>query len=149
MRSIYGLSKSRLYRIYHHMLDRCYRENDPKYPNYGKRGINVCEEWKKDFLNFYNWAIQNGYEENLSIERIDVNGNYEPSNCTWITMSEQAKNRTNQNIIEYNGERHYLTEWAKILGIRQDTLWRRIYKMGWSVEKAFCTAPQIRVKDRR
>lgn len=149
MNSINGLSKSRIYRTYHHMIDRCCNESDAKFNNYGGRGIKVCEEWRTDFLKFYNWAIQNGYEETLTIERINVNGNYEPDNCTWIPANEQARNRTNQNIVEYNGEKHYLTEWAKMLNIRQDTLWRRIYKMGWSVEKAFSTKPQLQIKNRK
>lgn len=144
-----GISRTRIYRIYHHMKDRCYRENDKKYKNYGGRGITICPQWlgENGFMNFYNWAMANGYEENLTIERKDVNGNYCPENCCWIPFKKQMANRTNQNIIKYKGETHYLTEWSEILGIRQDTLWRRIYKSGWGVEKAFETPPKEQKAD--
>ena len=76
------------------MKSRCTNKNDPDYKKwYGSRGIKVCDEWQNDFLKFYNWAINNGYKDNLSIDRINVNGNYEPSNCKWATDIEQANNR--------------------------------------------------------
>lgn len=137
----HGLSKTRIYRTYAHMKDRCFNKNDKAYKHYGGRGITICPEWlgENGFINFYNWAIENEYNDNLTIERKDVNGNYCPENCCWISFKKQMANRTNQNIIEYNGETHYLTEWANILGKNQDTLWRRIFQSGWSVDKAFKT----------
>ena len=75
------------------MIRRCYNKNDRGYPNYGGRGITVCDEWSNDFLSFYNWAISNGYADNLTIDRIDANGNYEPSNCRWATKKEQSINK--------------------------------------------------------
>ena len=82
----------KLYRCWEDMKRRCYRTLNPNYKYYGGRGIKVCEEWLKDFMSFYNWAIQNGYNSDLSIDRIDVNGNYEPKNCRWATKSEQQRN---------------------------------------------------------
>lgn len=84
-------TKSSLYKIYLHMKGRCYCKTDKKYKNYGKRGIKICKEWLEDYNVFLNWSIKNGYKEGLSIERIDVNGDYKPDNCKFISISEQTK----------------------------------------------------------
>ena len=83
---------------------RCYNTNSSSYKNYGARGIKVCDEWLNDFMNFYNWAIDNGYKDGLTLDRIDVNGNYEPSNCRWITSSEQRYNTRRNRLIQYNNK---------------------------------------------
>lgn len=137
-RTKHNLSKSRIYRIYQHIKHRCYLVGDVDYKNYGARGIKICEEWKNDFKAFYDWAMLNGYADNLTIDRIDVNGNYEPSNCRWVTKEIQNKN-TRRNInITYNGKTHNVREWSKIIGISAFTLYDRLNR-GWSVEKTLAT----------
>ena len=89
----HGMTGTRLYGCYKGMMSRCYRKKDIHYRAYGGRGIVVCDEWKNNAKAFIDWAITHGYSDDLTIERIDVNGNYEPSNCTWIPMSEQYKNK--------------------------------------------------------
>jgi hypothetical protein len=111
-----GNFKVRLYRIWCQMRSRCYHAYNNAYPLYGQRGIRVCDEWKKDYEKFESWAINNGYSDNLSIDRIDVNGNYEPSNCRWATMKEQCNNRRNTlriNAIQITafGETKTMPEW--------------------------------------
>ena len=91
----HGKGKTRLYRIYHNMKSRCYNKNRERYKNYGGRGISVCDEWLADFKAFYDWSMANGYSDELQIDRIDVNGNYEPSNCRWVTVTDQANNKRN------------------------------------------------------
>ena len=140
---------TRLYSIWSGMKRRCNNATDREYKNYGGRGIKVCEEWNDSSYNFYNWAINNGYRDDLTIDRIDVNGNYEPNNCRWTTWKEQENNRRNNDIIEYNGETHSLQEWTRILpiNISQSVLWGRIHKYKWTIEKAFST-PIDRRKNR-
>lgn len=90
----HGLSEHRLYNIWCNMKERCFNPNNPDYIKwYGSRGITICDEWKNSFQSFYDWAINNGYSDELSIDRKDVNGNYEPGNCRWATAKEQVKNQ--------------------------------------------------------
>jgi len=96
---IEGLAKSRLYRIYRNMISRCYREKDCAYKYYGGKGIKVCEDWLGDegFSKFYVWAINTGYQDNLTIDRIDSNDDYKPSNCRWFTIKQQKENTFDSN----------------------------------------------------
>ena len=108
----YPKSAKRLYTIYKDMKKRCFNQNEINYKNYGGRGITICEEWLKDFMNFYNWAIVNGYKDNLTIDRIDDNGNYKPSNCRWVTMKVQSNNTRRNNYFTINGQTKTIAEWA-------------------------------------
>ncbi len=125
----HGKTHTRLYSIFNKMKDRCCNQNNPAYKNYGARGIKICNEWldkENGFVNFYNWAINNGYKENLTIDRVDNNGNYEPNNCRWVTYQKQNNNKRNNHLITYNNITHNLTEWSKIIGINTSTIYGRI-----------------------
>ena len=114
---VHGQSGTRLHHIWKSINMRCNNPNEPSYRHYGERGITVCEEWKNNFSTFYNWAIQNGYSVTLTIDRIDVNGNYEPSNCRWATIAEQSINKTNTVYIELNGISKPMKEWCNIYNV--------------------------------
>lgn len=136
----HGKVTNKLYYIYNGMKSRCYNHNNKAYKYYGERGINICDEWldkKNGFISFYNWAIQNGYKENLSIDRIDVNGNYEPDNCRWATNIMQANNKRTNVKISFNNETHTLREWSKILNIPYGTLQDRIHIQHISLYEIF------------
>lgn len=130
----HGETKTRLHKIWSSMHERCEREKHLHYSDYGGRGISVCEEWK-DYIPFAKWARNNGYSDNLTLDRIDVNGNYEPSNCRWVTMKEQHNNKRNNRILLYHGETYTLTQLAEKVGINKTTLKERI-NLGWSIEDA-------------
>jgi hypothetical protein len=132
----HGQRHSRLYRIWDGLRRRC---NDPKaasYKSYGGRGIKVCPEWDNDFQSFYEWAMANGYEEDLTIDRINNDGNYEPNNCRWVTPKEQAKNKRNTPYVTYNGMIKTQREWDNYFGLRPGTINKRITIKGMSAEKA-------------
>ena len=135
-KKIHGYSHTRLYEIYKLMIRRCYNKNMKGFKNYGGRGIKVCEEWKKDFLSFRCWALDNGYKEDLTIDRIDNDGDYCPENCRWATKKEQANNKRNNKILFYKGKKQSLSKWAKELNINYNKLRSRL-QYGWSVERAF------------
>lgn len=122
----HGKRGTRLYNIWSLMKNRCSCEKNPCYHNYGGRGISVCNEWQNDFEAFYDWAISNGYADDLTIDRIDNDGNYEPANCRWITNKQQSCNRRTNRFIAIDGETKTVTEWANILKCSRHTLMRRI-----------------------
>lgn len=130
----HGLSKTRIYQIWADIKDRCYNNKNASYKHYGGRNIVVCDEWRRNFMAFYNWAIKNGYQENLTIDRINVNGNYEPQNCRWATYKEQANNkRTTRKIIIYDKIKTAY-EFEKEYGIKAHVLVDR-YDKGYRNEK--------------
>lgn len=135
-RRTHGKSKSRLYRIWNNMKQRCFNPNSAEYHLYGLRGVSVCKEWLDSFEHFHEWAVANGYQDDLSIDRIDNNGPYAPWNCRWATAREQANNTRKTRFITYNGETRSMAEWSRTLGIKQSTLNMRINKYRWSVEEA-------------
>lgn len=130
-----------LYKSYKNMVTRCFNKSCKAYEDYGGRGITVCEEWlgTSGSKNFITWAISSGYNELLTIDRIDVNGNYEPSNCKWATRKEQNNNKRNNHLITYNNETYNLSQWAERLNIKRATLANRLIKRKWSIEKALTT----------
>ena len=132
-------SEKPLATIYRDILYRCYKKERNSYKNYGGRGIIVCNEWLNDFKKFYNWSISNGYEKGLSIDRINVNGNYEPSNCRWVTRKVQANNTRSNRLVTYNQETKTVSEWADFFGIPYYVLTDRINKLKWDFEKSITT----------
>lgn len=137
MRKIkHGKYGTRLFNIYNNIKYRCYNRNHHKYKIYGARGITMCDEWLHDFMTFYDWAVNNGYNESLTIDRIDVNGNYEPNNCRWVDMKTQQRNRRNNSLVTYRGETKTLSEWCELLGLNYKTVQSRL-RYGWSIVRAF------------
>lgn len=134
-RYIHGCTKTRLFKIWSSMQERCYRPKHKHFKDYGGRGITVCDEWKANFLAFKEWAETNGYTDKLTLDRKDVEGNYTPENCRWATMKEQQNNRRNNHYVELNGISHTITEWSEILGIKKTTIKERL-KCGWTDEEA-------------
>ena len=126
----HGMTKTRIHRVWCSMRERCSNVHNKSYKNYGGRGISVCQEWQDDFMNFYNWAIANGYDENAkygecTLDRIDVNDNYYPENCRWVDIKTQNRNYSKNHLITYNGETLCLTDMAIKYGIKPATvLWR-------------------------
>jgi hypothetical protein len=125
------------YGIWCGLKSRCYNPNANGYDNYGDRGIVMCADWVNDFLQFYKDMGQRP-SKNHSIERKDVNGNYEPGNCVWATSMEQGKNRRNNRPLTFNGETLILSEWARRVGFSTARIVMRL-KRGWSVEKTLTT----------
>ena len=134
----HGKTNTRTYGIWTAMKKRCESSYDSSYESYGGRGIKVCEEWH-EFESFYNWAITNGYADNLSIDRKDTNGNYEPSNCRWASDKVQANNKTNNHMLTHKGKTQTMSMWCDDLGIPRRRLENRI-RRGWSTQRALTTA---------
>lgn len=130
-----GAEHKRLHQTWRDMINRCTNTNNRRFYAYGERGIQVCEEWLNSFLAFKEWAIATGYTDELTLDRIDVNRNYEPSNCRWATLKEQNNNRTNNRIVKYKGESMTLHQLADRTGLNYKTLWCRV-QYGWSIEDA-------------
>lgn len=123
----HGKSRTKLYSVWNNMKRRCYNIKNNQFKNYGARGIKVCDEWKNDFQAFCDWAIKNGYDENAergkcTIDRIDVNGNYEANNCRFVDNKTQSLNKRTNRIISYNGETKTMSEWAKEFGVSHSTI---------------------------
>jgi hypothetical protein len=133
-----GGKRSRLYNIWINIKQRCENPNIPNFTLYGGRKIIMCEEWH-DFGSFQKWSFSNGYTDRLTIDRIDGNGNYEPTNCRWVNQKVQQNNRRNNRIINFEGKAYTLARLAEKSNLLPDTLRRRIDKYGWSLDDAVKT----------
>lgn len=144
----HGVSRTALAAVRNAMIQRCCNSNSKDYPNYGGRGITVCAEWKSNPISFYDWAFSHGYKKGLCIERINNDGNYEPSNCKWATKEEQNNNQRSNRFLTYNGETKNLTQWAKEKKVSRYCLDDRL-KRGWTIEETLTTPVNTRLKPRR
>ena len=134
-----------LFNIWSNMKSRCTNPKSTYYLRYGGRGITVCEEWMNDFETFCEWAIENGYQEHLTLDRIDNDGNYEPSNCRWTTPKEQSRNRSSNHTITLDGETKTMIEWCETFNINYHTAQSRL-NSGWDYEKTFKTPVKVKKK---
>ena len=138
----HGKYKNPIYFVYNRIKGRCYNPKSKAYKDYGARGIKMCDEWRNDFMAFYNWAIANGFSDKktkngrmyYSIDRIDVNGDYEPSNCRWADDYIQNNNKRNNVRFEYNGTVYSIKELCKISGLNENTLYYRLNH--WDIKDA-------------
>ena len=131
--------KKRISKILRGMRYRCKNSNYHGYEWYGGKGVKVCDEWDKNTQAFIDWSMNNGYDESKTIDRIDYDGNYEPSNCRWVDYQTQQNNRSNNVYLIYNGEKKTFREWAETLDIDYETIKNRYYK-GWD-NKEILTTP--------
>ena len=138
----HGESDTRLYQVWSAIKSRCYNVNSKHYEDYGGRGIRMCDAWRDGYDAFREWALSSGYQElpfsQCTIDRIDNDGNYEPSNCRWVDGVAQANNRRSNRNFTYNGETHNIKEWSELYSIPYKTLHNRI-RSGWSIDRALTT----------
>lgn len=127
----HGKRDTRLYHIYSNMKQRCYNNHSKDYKHYGARGIKVCDEWLNDFLSFYTWSMSSGYDDTVTIDRVDVNGNYEPDNCRWVDIETQSINKRNNIQITYKGKTQTLKTWCVDLGLPYKTIYCRYKYLNW------------------
>lgn len=128
------LSNTRLFEIHRAMKRRCYDKEVKNYNNYGARGITVCDEWLNSLESFAKWSYDNGYNDTLTIDRIDNNGNYEPSNCRWVDQQTQQNNKRNNIFLEYNGEKKTIAQWSRELNISYGKLYNRAIINNMTIE---------------
>lgn len=133
--TVHGDSHKRLHNIWSGMRSRCYNQNEYHYRWYGERGIKMCDEWVDNYVAFKEWAVNNGYSDTLTIDRINVDGDYCPDNCRWVTMKAQCNNRTDNHRVSVFGGLYTLSQLEEKTGIKQETIRRRL-KRGWSAEEA-------------
>lgn len=144
LRRTHGMTNNRIYYEWCNMKSRCNNHKNTMYKNYGGRGIRVCEEWVDSFEAFMHWAMSNGYNDAMTIERIDVDGDYTPKNCKWISAREQYLNRTDSHLLTAFGKTQTIKEWSEESGIKYDTIERRINQYGWSAEDAVTRKPNTK-----
>lgn len=135
------MSHTRPHRIWMNMRQRCSNKNRHDFKYYGGKGIRVCKEWQT-FKGFWG-DMKDGYEDNLTIDRVDTNGNYEPGNCRWSTQREQMNNFSKNRIVEFNNQKKTMSEWAASLGMKYYNMRDRIDRYGWSIERALTTPKKV------
>lgn len=131
----HGYAHTRIDHIYKTMIARCYYPNSISYPRYGAKGITVCDEWRADKKTFFEWALFNGYAEDLTLDRIDPSKGYSPANCRWVDYITQNNHRKTNRFIEIDGVEHSIADWARISGLKQGTIQYRI-SHGWNSKDA-------------
>lgn len=134
----HGLYGTRIYEIWRGMKKRCYLKSHTHYSNYGGRGIKVCDEWKQSVKSFNDWAVTHGYRDDLTIDRIDNDGDYCPDNCRWVTYKEQMRNTKRNHFLTVKGVTKTIKDWAETVGINEQTLCERA-KRGWTDEQIVLT----------
>lgn len=134
-RKPHGKVHSRLYNIWRGIKQRCSNPNATGYKNYGGRGVAVCDEWLHNFQAFYDWSMQNGYAENLTIDRVNTDENYSPDNCRWVTQKVQQNNKRTNHYITFNGETHTIREWEDKLNLKRGVVDSRL-RRGKTIEEA-------------
>jgi hypothetical protein len=135
---IHGFSRHPLYIVWRGILRRCYSESHKHYKSYGGRGVKVCDEWRNDFMTFYNWALANGWQKGLQIDK-DIKGDgklYSPETCVFVTNTVNGRKKRNSVLIGYNGETKALSEWCELLGMKYTTIRRRL-RLGMKPDEAF------------
>lgn len=138
-----GYEYSNLYKSWSEMKRRCNNPKDMKFNSYGARGIKVCKEWSEDYSVFKDWALKNGYQKGLTIDRVDVNGNYCPENCRWANNKQQSRNKQDTVYVVYQGKKIALIQLCEDLNISYTCVYQRLYKLGWDVEKAVSTPVRL------
>jgi hypothetical protein len=136
-----GTRDDKLYHVWHAIRSRIFNPESPSYLDYGGRGLTMDIGWSQDFIIFRKWALENGYKEGLTIDRIDNDIGYCPSNCRWTTQYHQSRNKRSNVLITLNGKTQILADWCKEMNIHPNTVWGRVRQRGWSYEKALTTPP--------
>ena len=131
-----GLSHTRLDNIYKTMKSRCYTDTNNKYHRYGARGIKICDEWLNDKRTFFKWSLENGYDENLTIDRIDNDGDYCPENCRWVNNTVQANNKTTNVYVFYNGKTYTMAEFCRAFNLKYKMFHSKYRKHGMNLLEA-------------
>lgn len=139
----HNLRHTKLYEVWKTMKQRCFNPNNKHFNKWGGRGITVCVEWKNNFQSFYEWSMNNGYKEGLSIDRINNNGNYEPSNCRWADKIVQCNNTRQNKLFEINGVKKTIHQWSLEYDISVNLVRQRIYVRKWDLLKALTTPPRV------
>ena len=132
------MTNTRIHNVWKNMRERCMNPAHKNFAIYGGRGIKMCDEWLNSFGSFYTWSINNGYSDDLTLDRIDVDGNYEPSNCRWVTQKDQCNNTHRNIVVTVNDETHTLKQWAELFGLKYGTIVSRVSR-GWDPIKALTT----------